>query len=67
MKFQSEIVLRRGADCFSAASILEVLSANLDCGAKVVLEAVGPDAEHALDELEKLLDEFRDDQSAAEG
>jgi phosphotransferase system HPr-like phosphotransfer protein len=32
-----------------------------------VLEAVGPDAEHALDELEKLLDEFRDDQSAAEG
>jgi phosphocarrier protein len=67
MKFESEIVLRRGEDRFSAASILEVLSANLDCGAKVVLEAVGPDAEHALDELEKLLDEFRDDQSAAEG
>ena len=61
MRFQSEIVLRRGDDRFSAASILEVLSANLDCGARVVLEAIGPDAEEALDELEKLLAEFRDD------
>jgi len=62
MKFQSEIVVRRGEDRFSAASILEVLSANLDCGAKVVLEAVGPDAEEALDELAKLLDDFRDEE-----
>ena len=61
MRFQSEIVLRRGDDRFSAASILEVLSANLDCGARVVLEAIGPDAEEALDELEKLLADFRDD------
>jgi phosphocarrier protein len=62
MKFQSEIVVRRGEDRFSAASILEVLSANLDCGAKVVLEAVGPDAEEALEELAKLLDDFRDEE-----
>src|SRR5687767_3364020 len=40
MRFQSEIVLRRGDERFSAASILEVLSANLDCGARVVLEAI---------------------------
>jgi len=54
--------VRRGEDRFSAASILEVLSANLDCGAKVVLEAVGPDAEEALAELAKLLDDFRDEE-----
>jgi phosphocarrier protein len=58
MKFRSEIVLRRGDDRFSAASILEVLSANLDCGTKVILEAIGPDAEDALDELEKLIAAF---------
>lgn len=55
MKFRSEIVLRRGDDQFSAASIIEVMSANLDCGAKVIVEAIGPDAEDALDELEKLI------------
>jgi phosphocarrier protein len=58
MKFRSEIVLRRGDDRISAASILEVLSANLDCGTKVILEAIGPDAEDALDELEKLIAAF---------
>jgi phosphocarrier protein len=66
MKFESEIVLRRGEDRFSAASILEVLSANLDCGTKVILEAVGPDAQAALDELEKLLDELRDEKNPSD-
>ena len=59
MQFRSEIVLRRGEDSFSAASILEVLSANLDCGAKVVIEAIGPDAQQALDQLQQLLHDFR--------
>jgi phosphocarrier protein len=62
LKFRSEIVLRRGEDRFSAASILEVLSANLDFGSRVILEAIGPDAQDALDELEKLLREFRDEE-----
>jgi phosphotransferase system HPr-like phosphotransfer protein len=44
---------------FSAASILEVLSANLDCGARVVLEAVGPDEKEPLSELEALLQRSR--------
>ena len=59
-KFKSEIVIRKGEEHFVAGSILEVLSANLDCGSVIVLEAIGPDAEHALDRLEKLLDEFRE-------
>lgn len=58
-KFQCEVTIRKGEEHFSAASILEVLSANLDFGAKITLEAIGSDAETALDRLEALLVEFR--------
>ena len=57
--FTSEITIRKGDDHFSGGSILEVLSANLDCGARIVLEAIGTDAEQALDRLEELLQEFK--------
>jgi phosphocarrier protein HPr len=57
--FESEITIRKGEEHFSGGSILEVLSANLDCGARVILEAIGGDAEKALDRLEELLQEFK--------
>ena len=59
-KFECDVVIWKGDDCYSAASILEVLSANLDCGAEIVLEADGADSEPALDRLCKLLVEFRE-------
>ena len=62
-KFKSEIKLHKGEECFSAGSIIEVLTANLDCGATVVIEAIGPDAEHALDRLERLIEEFREQEA----
>jgi phosphocarrier protein HPr len=62
IKFKSKITICKDEERFSAASILEVLSANLDCGARVVIEAVGPDEEEALDELEVLLLRFRDEE-----
>lgn len=43
---------------FSASSLIDVLRANLDCGATATLEAHGVDADDALEELEKLLAEF---------
>jgi phosphotransferase system HPr-like phosphotransfer protein len=55
IRFKSTITIWKGEDNFSAASILEVLSADLDCGARVILEAVGPDEQEALNELEALL------------
>jgi phosphocarrier protein HPr len=61
IKFKSKITICRDEECYSAASILEVLSANLDCGARVILEAVGPDEQKALDDLEVLLLRFRDE------
>ena len=65
IKFRSKITIWRDEECYSAASILEVLSANLDCGTRVVLEAVGPDEQKALDELEILLLQFRDEEGGA--
>ena len=58
--FKSEITLRKGDEHFAANSILEVLSANLDCGSRITLEAAGPDAAKALDRLEELLTEFKE-------
>jgi hypothetical protein len=40
---------------FSADSILELLSANLGCGNRVILEATGPEADRALDAVAGLL------------
>ncbi len=59
LKFTSEVTIQKGEDRFEASSILEVLSANLDCGSRIRLEAIGPDAEQALEELEALLVQFR--------
>jgi phosphotransferase system HPr (HPr) family protein len=61
--FNSEITIRKGEENFSAHSILEVLSANLDCGTRLVLEAIGSDAPEALDRLEKLLFEFKEQET----
>ena len=59
-KFECEVNIWRDKDCYSAASILEVLSANLDCGTRMVLEATGSDAEQAIERLCRLLEEFRE-------
>ena len=58
-EFESEVTIRKGDEHFSAGSILEVLTANLDCGTRVILEAVGADAEQALERLGALLLDFK--------
>lgn len=57
--FRAEITLIKDGERYSAASMIEVLQANLDCGACATLEARGIDAEEAVTRLEKLLEEFR--------
>lgn len=63
-KFSAEVVIEKGEEKFTANSILEVLSANLDCGTRIVLEATGPDAAEALGELERLLFEFKEQEES---
>lgn len=58
--FRAEVSLMKDGEHYSAASLIDVLRANLDCGATATLEARGVDAEKAIARLEKLLQEFRD-------
>ena len=58
--FRSEIWLVKEGKRFSASSLIDVLRANLDCGATATLEAYGVDADEALEDLEKLLAEFHE-------
>jgi phosphotransferase system HPr (HPr) family protein len=56
---RSEIWLVKDGKRYSANSLIDILRANLDCGATVMLEAHGVDAEEALAELEELLAQFK--------
>ena len=56
--FRSEIWLVTIGGRYSASSLIEVLRANLDCGATATLEAHGVDAEEAVERLQKLLGEL---------
>lgn len=58
--FQSEIWIVKDGKRYSANSLIEILRANLDCGAIATLEAHGVDAESAVERLERLLAEFRE-------
>jgi phosphocarrier protein HPr len=53
--FRSEIWLVTAAGRYSASSLIEVLRANLECGATATLEAHGADAPEAIEQLQKLL------------
>lgn len=49
---------------FHAGRIMDVLLADLSCGSTLTVEAVGRDAHEALERLEKLLIEFREQDKA---
>ena len=61
--FRSEIWIIKGEERFSAKSIIEVLTANLNCGNTAIIEADGPDSASAIAVLTKLLSEFKDEDS----
>ena len=56
--FRSQIWLVKKGERFSAASILDVLTANLCRGDTATIEAEGPDAEEAVKRLVELTREF---------
>ncbi len=58
--FRSEMWLLKDGAKFSATSVIDILRANLERGAKLTLEAHGVDAEEAVTALEKVLSELRD-------
>jgi len=53
--YRSKILIVRGGAKYSATSILEVLTACVNCGAFLTLMAEGPDSEEALEGLVGLI------------
>jgi phosphocarrier protein HPr len=60
IRCKSTITIKKGEEKFSAASPLKCLLPILDCGACVILEAIGPN------ELEALLLHFRDEEGGVQ-
>jgi phosphocarrier protein HPr len=56
--FRSEIWFVTAGGRYSASSLIDVLRANLECGATAILEAHGVDAEEAVERLQTLLGEL---------
>ncbi len=52
--FQSRIEIVKEGERATATNVLQVVSLAVERGSQLVLEATGPDAEEALDALEKL-------------
>ena len=58
--FRSEIKLVIDGKPFAATSVIDILRASLERGAKATLEAHGTDAAEAVEALARLLGELRD-------
>ena len=58
--FRSDVWLVKNGERFSAASLIDVMRANLDQGATAILEAEGTDAEVAVERLANLIRGFKD-------
>jgi phosphotransferase system HPr (HPr) family protein len=58
--FRSEIWLIKDDKRYSAASLIDILRANVDQNATVILEAKGSDAEEAIEQLAQLVHEFKE-------
>lgn len=58
--FRSDIFFLRGDTRYSAESLIDILRANLNQGETFTLEAVGRDAEEAVEHLAKVVAEFKD-------
>jgi phosphocarrier protein HPr len=60
-KFDSDISIIKDGEEVNGKSIMGILMLAAENGTKICLKAVGSDAESAMDELEKILIEDKDD------
>ena len=54
-KYESDIIVRKDGEEVSGKSIMGILTLAAEEGSVVLVRAEGPDAQEAIDELEKLL------------
>ncbi|MBV9731295.1 MAG: HPr family phosphocarrier protein [Verrucomicrobia bacterium] len=58
MRFKSAITLEANGRRCSAISIMDIMTADIRSGAEILVTAEGPDADHALDAIQKCLGEM---------
>jgi phosphocarrier protein HPr len=58
MRFKSEISLQANGRSCSARSIMDIMTADIRSGAELLVTAEGPDAENALNAIERCLAEL---------
>ena len=59
MRFKSAITLETNGRSCSAVSIMDIMTADIRSGAEVLVTAEGPDAENALNAIERCLAELQ--------
>jgi phosphocarrier protein len=59
MRFKSAITLEANGRSCSAVSIMDIMTADIRSGAEVLVIAEGPDAENALNAIERCLAELQ--------
>ena len=65
--FRCQVWLVKESERFSANSIIEVLTANLNCGDTAIIEAEGSDADEAIERLAQLITQFSKTDSNSNG
>jgi phosphotransferase system HPr (HPr) family protein len=58
MRFKSVLTLEANGRLCSATSIMDIMTADIRAGSEILFTAEGPDADHALDAIEKCLAEL---------
>ena len=55
-RFQSEVSVGRGKKMVNGKSIMGLLMLAAGCGTKIIVEISGPDADQAMQKIEKLVE-----------
>jgi phosphocarrier protein HPr len=58
MRYKSQVTIRANGRVCSGISIMDIMTADIRQGARVVVTAEGVDAEQTLDAIEKCISEF---------
>ena len=60
-KYEAEVSVKKGAEVVNGKSIMGLMTLAANHGSTIEIEATGPDAEKAVEELEKFLSSDIDD------
>jgi phosphotransferase system HPr (HPr) family protein len=60
IRFKSRITIEANGRVCSAISIMDIMTADIRAGAQIIVTADGPDAERAIESIERCLRELSD-------